>query len=109
MRAGSIHGSTTYAFERLPSHCVVLHRSSGACPSISTFWRGFFELAPAAEKVSRLTDLSGKNVLVSGPVGDGRAAGPNILFKAAIKRQATIPPDMMMTQPMWALAAQNCQ
>ena len=64
--------------------------AQGSVPDLTlvsvTFWRGFFELAPAAAKVSQLSALAGKDLLVSGPVGGGRDAGPDILFKATMKR-----------------------
>ena len=64
--------------------------AQGTVPDLTlvavTFWRGFFELAPAAGQLSQLSALRGKNLLVSGPVGGGRDAGPDILFQATMKR-----------------------
>lgn len=51
------------------------------------FWRGFFELTPADSGVTRLADLQGKNLLISGPVGGGRDGGPDYLFMGMMKRE----------------------
>ncbi len=50
------------------------------------YWRGFFMLTPKSLHVSRLADLSGSNLLISGPTGGGRDGGPDLLFKAFMKR-----------------------
>jgi hypothetical protein len=55
------------------------------------FWRGFFELAPASAGVTRLANLVGRNLLLSGPVGGGRDGGPDTLFKAMMKREGFDP------------------
>ncbi|MHB8347225.1 MAG: hypothetical protein ACYDHM_08570 [Acidiferrobacterales bacterium] len=69
--------------------------ATGVAPDLAlvsvTFWRGFFELTPSGVHASRLSDLQGKNLLLSGPVGGGRDAGPDILFKATMKRDGFDP------------------
>lgn len=68
-------------------------RMSGAIPdlrlhSIST-WRGFFEVVP--EGITNFSDLRGKTVIVSGPVGSGKDGGGDIIFQAAARRQGIDP------------------
>lgn len=55
------------------------------------FWRGFFELTPDSLRVTRLADLSGKNLLISGPAGGGRDGGPDLLFQAVMKKEGYDP------------------
>ncbi|NNM82939.1 MAG: hypothetical protein HKL98_10110, partial [Burkholderiales bacterium] len=55
------------------------------------YWRGFFTLAPSSAHLSRLADLGGRNLLISGPVGGGRDGGPDLLFQALMKRQGFDP------------------
>ncbi|WP_156521208.1 substrate-binding domain-containing protein [Halothiobacillus diazotrophicus] len=63
---------------------------SGAEPDLRlvsvNFWRGFFELAAQSLGVTNFTDLTGRNILLSGPVGGGRNGGPDTLFQGALKR-----------------------
>jgi hypothetical protein len=63
---------------------------SGAVPDLTlvsvNFWRGFFELTPQTLAVTGFNELTGRNLLLSGPVGGGRNSGPDTLFKAAMKR-----------------------
>ena len=53
--------------------------------------RGFFALSPSDLHVSRLADLGGRNILVSGPAGGGRNGGPDILFRALMRREGYDP------------------
>jgi len=70
---------------------------SGTVPDLAlvsvNFWRGFFELitATAVSPGKRLSSLSGKNLLLSGPVDGGRGGGPDLLFRAMIKREGYDP------------------
>jgi len=69
--------------------------TNGVVPDLKlvtvNFWRGFFELTPSANHIANLSDLTGKNLLLSGPVGSGRDSGPDILFKAMMKREGYDP------------------
>lgn len=64
--------------------------SNGSVPDLTlisvNFWRGFFELTPQNPSVANFADLTGHNLLLSGPVGGGRNGGPDTLFQAALKR-----------------------
>lgn len=64
--------------------------SNGSVPDLTlisvNFWRGFFELTPQNPSVANFADLTGHNLLLSGPVGGGRNGGPDTLFRAALKR-----------------------
>src|SRR3569623_384754 len=70
---------------------------SGTVPDLAlvsvNFWRGFFELitATAVSPGKRLSSLSSKNLLLSGPVDGGRGGGPDTLFKAMMKREGFDP------------------
>ena len=68
-------------------------RMSGAIPdlrlhSIAT-WRGFFEVVP--EGIASFSDLRGKTVIVSGPIGSGKDGGGDVIFQAAARRQGIVP------------------
>ncbi|MDE3142830.1 MAG: ABC transporter substrate-binding protein [Bacteroidota bacterium] len=48
------------------------------------YWSGFYEIAKPT--VSSFNDLLGKHLIISGPVGNGKNGGPDIIFRAAMKR-----------------------
>ena len=50
------------------------------------FWRGFFAMLPKSSTATSLAELTGKGLLVSGPLTGGRGGAPDLLFKAALKR-----------------------
>jgi ABC-type nitrate/sulfonate/bicarbonate transport system substrate-binding protein len=51
-----------------------------------TLWRGFFAVTPSESKVHGFRQLVGKGVLIAGPTSGGRDGGPDLLFRAAIRR-----------------------
>lgn len=75
------------------SYIAAKKRLSGAVPDLMlyslNFWRGFFQVA--GEDVRAFSDLRGKRVIVSGPVGNGRGGGGDIIFQAAARRAGLDP------------------
>ena len=75
---------------------------SGAIPdlrlhSIAT-WRGFFEVVP--EGIASFADLSGKTVIVSGPIGSGKDGGGDVDLRAAARRQGVVPERDLLVEYM---------
>lgn len=50
------------------------------------YWSGFYELTSIP--VKSFQDLKGEKLIVSGPVGSGKEGGPDLIFKAALKRES---------------------
>lgn len=75
------------------SYIAAKKRMTGAVPDLTlysvNFWRGFYQVA--GEDVQSLADLRGKRVVVSGPVGNGRGGGGDIIFQAAARRSGLDP------------------
>lgn len=49
------------------------------------YWSGFHTLSYSEENITSIDDMTGKNYLISGPVGSGQNGGPDIFFQAAMK------------------------
>jgi hypothetical protein len=66
---------------------------SGAIPDLQllqiTTWRGFF--AMAAPAIKSFKQLRGKTIVVSGPVGNGKGGGGDVIFQAVARRQGVDP------------------
>ena len=75
------------------SYIAAKKRIAGAVPDLRlyslNFWRGFFQVA--GEDVRSFADLRGKRVVVSGPIGDGRGGGGDVIFQAAVRRSGIDP------------------
>lgn len=75
------------------SYVAARKRMTGAVPDLALhslhFWRGFFQVA--GESVRSFADLRGQRVIVSGPVGNGRGGGGDIIFQAAARRAGLDP------------------
>ncbi len=75
------------------SYIAAKKRMTGAVPDLALhslhFWRGFFQVA--GESVRSFADLRGQRVIVSGPVGNGRGGGGDIIFQAAVRRAGLDP------------------
>ncbi|KAF0186661.1 MAG: hypothetical protein FD160_315 [Caulobacteraceae bacterium] len=75
------------------SYVAAKKRMTGAVPDLALhslhFWRGFFQVA--GESVRSFADLRGQRVIVSGPVGNGRGGGGDIIFQAAVRRAGLDP------------------
>lgn len=48
------------------------------------YWSGFYEITE--KNIKSFEDLKGKKIIVSGPVGSGKNGGPDVIFKAALKK-----------------------
>lgn len=48
------------------------------------YWSGFYEVTE--KNIKNFEDLKGKKIIVSGPVGTGKNGGPDVIFKAALKK-----------------------
>ncbi|TPW05057.1 MAG: hypothetical protein FD124_2331 [Alphaproteobacteria bacterium] len=72
---------------------AMLAMMTGAVPDLALhslhFWRGFIQVA--GESVRSFADLRGQRVIVSGPVGNGRGGGGDIIFQAAVRRAGLDP------------------
>lgn len=70
------------------SYIAAKKRMTGAVPDLTlyslNFWRGFYQVA--GEDVRSFAELRGKRIVVSGPVGNGRGGGGDIIFQAAVRR-----------------------
>lgn len=66
---------------------------SGRVPDLQlhsvAYWSGFFEVAVPG--IETFQDLKGKRLVISGPVGNGKGGGPDIIFQAAMKREGLVP------------------
>lgn len=75
------------------SYIAAKKRVTGAVPDLTlyslNFWRGFFQVA--GEDVRTFADLRGQRVVVSGPIGNGRGGGGDIIFQAAVRRAGLDP------------------
>jgi hypothetical protein len=75
------------------SYIAAKKRMSGAAPDLMLYslnlWRGFFQVA--GEEVRSFADLRGRRVVVSGPIGNGRGGGGDIIFQAAVRRAGLDP------------------
>lgn len=49
-------------------------------------WKGFSEVTYKADGIRGFGQLRGKGVIVSWPVGGGKEGGPDMIFRAALKR-----------------------
>lgn len=58
-------------------------------PQLITTWRGFFQIG--TREFSRLADLKGQVMVISGPVGSGRGGGGDLIFRALCRREGLNP------------------
>jgi hypothetical protein len=72
--------------------------SAGAWPPMRltdvVLWKGFSVVVPRDANVQNLADLRGLGVLQSGPTSGGKGGGPDLLFRAALKRVGLLPDDV---------------
>lgn len=70
------------------SYIAAKQVTTGKVPDLQlfsvTYWSGFYEIAD--KSINNFNDLKGKHLIISGPVGNGKNGGPDIIFQAAMKR-----------------------
>lgn len=70
------------------SYIAAKQVTTGKVPDLQlfsvTYWSGFYEIAD--KSINHFNDLKGKHLIISGPVGNGKNGGPDIIFQAAMKR-----------------------
>lgn len=75
------------------SYIAAKQVTTGKVPDLQihsiVYWSGFYEIAN--NSVNNFNDLRGKKLIISGPVGNGQNGGPDIIFKAVMKRLALVP------------------
>lgn len=74
--------------------------TSGIVPDLRLvyvgLWKGFAEVTYKADGIKNFGQLRGKGVIVSGPVGDGKQGGPDMIFQAALKRAGMTVADLSL-------------
>lgn len=49
------------------------------------YWSGFHTLAYTEDNLTSIDEFTGKNYMISGPIGSGQNGGPDIFFQAAMR------------------------